>query len=113
MCKCATADLRMTRHSIRQYEKIGDMLANAQELAKRFPQTYQAPDDEELALVEANNCEGVKILHELAGERFWITVVNVKDGMVYGTVANNLVCLNWPFGKKVCFPIECVYDTES
>ena len=62
----------------------------------------------ELASLTAGFC--VKICHGEAGERFWVLVEKTKGGLVCGTVDNDLMGVDWPYKKKICFSSQCVYQ---
>ena len=74
-------------------------LTDAQKMAKTHPATFDAPIESELSAIKENDV--VKIAHPEAGERFWVLVHKVEDGLVYGQVDNVLICLDWPIGYKV------------
>ena len=62
-------------------------LENAQEIAKEHPETFNAPS--RLALRRLVVGDSIKVC--CAGERFWVTVTELKEGSVVGTIDNDLV----------------------
>ena len=37
-------------------------------------------------------------------------VEKTKGGLVCGTVDNDLMGVDWPYKKKICFSSQCVYQ---
>ena len=59
---------------------------NAQEMAKRYPDTFEAPSLKELSEIKQNDF--IKVC--LNDERFWVHVIEVDEDEIRGKVDNNL-----------------------
>ena len=84
-------------------------LADAQTMHREHPETFDAPDAQELAAIKPG--DWVKICRE--GERFWCKVVGAKGKYLIGAVDAPLVNsgnadINEP-GKLVRFECRRVY----
>ena len=90
------------------YKEVTDELTDAQAMSYNNPTTFWAPDSSEINSIKEG--DNVKICHEEAKERFWVKVAKAEEGLIWGTVANDLVCLDWSFGKKIMFSAHCVYN---
>tara|TARA_Y100001970_G_C14051524_1_gene759188 strand:+ start:384 stop:890 length:507 start_codon:yes stop_codon:yes gene_type:complete len=99
------------------FENVGNKLANADELKSRYGDDFKAPDKEDISSIDSNYlvkvCYKSYIGDDWNGERFWVDVVHVEDNIISGLVSNSLVNVNWQLGKKISFPIECVYDYKQ
>ena len=93
------------------YKEVTDELVDAKAMSRNHPTTFSAPHPSEIDAID----EGVyvKICHAEAKERFWVKVAKAEEGLIWGTVANDLGCLDWSFGKKVAFSARCVYDVVA
>jgi hypothetical protein len=80
--------------------------ANAQEIHKAFPGTFEVPSNEELNAVVTGDF--VKICH--MEERFWVKVVSVIDSLVVGTVENELITSTLKYGETVTFTLDNIYS---
>ena len=90
---------------------ITSQCVDAQEMACFHPDTFFAPDKEELARIVPGG--HVKICVNPPGERFWTKVYKVKGNYIWAKVNNNLMLLDWPLGKKIRFHRNHVYTIES
>jgi len=81
---------------------------NAQEMSKRFPDTFTVPSDEELASIAPSSI--VKVAH--GDERFWVRVLSVADnGTITAKVSNNLIGDHgFNHGDTITFHKENVYQ---
>jgi len=68
-------------------EKKEIRFENAQELAKRYPETFGAPSAEDLKSIKVGDF--VKVC--AGDERFWVEVEKMSKGTIYGRVDNNLI----------------------
>lgn len=93
------------------WHNVTKELADAQAMAYNNPTTFFAPDSTEINSIKEG--DNVKICHDEAQERFWVSVKRAdEDGRIWGTVANDLVILDWSFGKRIVFSARCVYDID-
>lgn len=60
---------------------------DAQAIAKTYPETFEAPDQEELDKLRIG--DSVKI--NAANERFWVTITNITKDAIMAVVDNDLV----------------------
>ena len=59
---------------------------DAQEMAKKYPETFEAPSIEELNQIKQD--DSVKLC--LNDERFWVKVIEVREDEIIGEVDNQL-----------------------
>lgn len=69
---------------------------DAQQLKKEFPQTFEAPSQEELDSLKINDSIKVAVLFDskentATAERFWVLITKIENDTVTGTVDNELV----------------------
>jgi len=64
---------------------------DAQEMAKEYPDTFEAPTKEDLDKVKIQ--DEVKVCANGA-ERFWVTVTDIKEDVIKGKVDNDLISTN-------------------
>jgi hypothetical protein len=88
--------------------------SNAQILKDRHPETFYAPDLEEL---RTNTQPGdfVKVCADgksgiYQAERFWLEVTHIEGDTITGTVANELVCHPLEYGESISVKLEEVYQ---
>lgn len=92
-------------------------LADAQELARCYPDTFEAPNLEELEALQPGNF--VKVCVEAIGpdgksgpgERFWVELTKVGETLT-GTINNDLVFTDLHglvLGDELCFERRHVY----
>ena len=67
-------------------EKVIDFV-NAQEMATKHPETFEAPTTEELDNIFVGDTVKVSVL----GERFWCEVVEVNSEVIKARVDNDLI----------------------
>lgn len=60
---------------------------NAQQMALKYPETFEVPSNDELDSITKNDF--VKIC--MSNERFWCQVIEVKIDVIIGRVDNQLV----------------------
>lgn len=63
---------------------------NAQEMAKQHPETFEATSLQKLEEIKV----GYSVKVATCGERFWITVIDVKDNNIIRSIDNDLVNSN-------------------
>ena len=88
---------------------IAGMCTDAQVMASMHPNSFKAPEEEELAQIVPGNL--VKVCVQPPGERFWTKVYKVKGKHIFAKVHHHLVLLDWPPGKNIRFHRNHVYDT--
>jgi len=83
---------------------------NAQEMAKKYPDTFEAPSMEELAQIKQNDF--IKVC--LNDERFWVKVIEADEDEIRGEVDNHLF-ESQPFniGDIIACKKEHVYAIEK
>ena len=93
------------------------MLINAQEMADKHPDHFRAPSIDDSNCIEEGDI--VKICVDIpdgkpSGERFWTKVKHVEttdfSTSIYASVDNDLLFVDWPVGKLLCFKPFHVYD---
>jgi len=83
-------------------------LVNAQEMAKAHPETFSAPDTEELGNVKIGSSVKVCINDQ---ERLWVEVTAIDGGQLKGKIDNCPVVINdVQFGDLISFRKENIYD---
>ena len=85
------------------------VFADAQEMHRLHPDTFHAPAPDELAAIAPG--DSVKVC--TGDERFWVTVTDVTDTGLAGTVDNDLLFTDrhgLSYGDLIRFGRECVYD---
>ena len=80
---------------------------NAQEMAKKHPDTFEAPTKEDLDAVKVG--DSVKVCANQK-ERFWVTVTEVNNDDVIGTVDNDLVSVELAYDETIKFKKENIYS---
>lgn len=68
--------------------KPTEMFVDAQEMAIKYPTTFQAPDSVDLENIHPGDYVKVCALRE----RFWVEVSKVDGDLIEGRVDNDLVC---------------------
>jgi hypothetical protein len=88
------------------------MFANAQILARKNPDTFHAPSEEDLSNIVVGSF--VKVCYELpppeTGERFWAIVLEVCGGTITAKVDNLLLSAPFRVGEIIIFEKKHVYD---
>jgi hypothetical protein len=85
---------------------------DAQERAKQFPSTFEAPTAADLAQVEPG--ASVKVCANDT-ERFWVSVTSVEGEAVTGAVDNDLVCTDehgLRYGDTITFEKRHIFSTH-
>lgn len=65
-------------------------LIDAQEMAHKYPNTFEAPSAQELANIMPGDF--IKICVE--PERFWVKITAINPGLLTGVISNDLVYTN-------------------
>lgn len=79
---------------------------NAQELKKQYPDTFYAPEPEELQQLKPGDT--VKVC--ACQERFWAEIVAIDDGMVTARVDNHLLMRQLRYNDLIAFHLDNVYN---
>lgn len=80
---------------------------NAQEMAKKHPDTFEVPSLEELNNIKKGDT--VKVCEN--GERFWVNITHIEGDSIKGIVDNNLVCYHsFNFRDTIDFKKENIYS---
>ena len=81
---------------------------NAQEMAEKYPDTFEVPSDEELKSLKKGDFAKVC----LNDERFWVRILFIEGECYTGTVDNILVFnKEIAYGDMVTFQLDNVYAT--
>ena len=82
--------------------------ANAQQLAREYPDTFEAPAYEDFNDLIPGDY--VKICSN--DERFWCKIVDIDHTtkIINGSVQNNLIYNDWPVGKMLNINFDNVYS---
>ncbi|WP_435008061.1 hypothetical protein P12x_005330 [Tundrisphaera lichenicola] len=86
-----------------------NQFVDAQEMNRKHPTTFEVPSDAELAAIKAG--DSVKVC--TCDERFWVTVTEVSEHRIAGTVDNDLIFTDehgLDYGDVVRFTRENVYS---
>ena len=79
---------------------------DAQQMRLEHPEKFYAPPASDLNAITPGDY--VKIC--AFDERFWTKVIKRDGDIIWATVANNLICSDWGYGKKLRFNTCHVYD---
>ena len=80
---------------------------DAQEMAENNPETFEAPEAEELSQIK----EGTYVKVCNGEERFWMQVNEVDGEKITATVSNNLLGdYGYDFGDVVTFETKHIYS---
>jgi hypothetical protein len=83
---------------------------DAQIMAIKHPETFEAPSIEDLNNVEVGNW--VKVCHEKGQERFWTEVVEKNGEDIIGRVDNDLVNVEtFNYNDYINFKTVHIYQT--
>ena len=82
---------------------------NAQKLKKENPETFYAPELDELKQIKPG--ETVKV--SAYNERFWVNVTAVDGDTITGKVVNYLLTRRLRFNDIVTFKLQNVYNIWS
>lgn len=81
-------------------------LIDAQSMALKHPDTFEAPSIEDLGRLSAG--DWVKVCRN--NERFWVAVIDVADGFITGKVDNHLISNRIPVGTEIFFRAKNVFE---
>ena len=84
-------------------------LVDAQQMAKEFPDTFEAPSSADLDRLRADDI--VKV--STRGERFWVQIVSRRDDIFLGRVGNALLFGRVGFGDLIEFHASNVFDISD
>lgn len=83
-------------------------LVDAQQMAKAYPGTFEAPDQKELDLVKVGDSVKICINNK---ERLWIEVTEINGGQLKGKIDNcPIVIEDVNFGDFISFRKENIYS---
>ena len=82
---------------------------DAQQLAKKYPDTFYAPDESRLSQIKPGDFIKVCALNE----RFWVEVTAIENERIEGKVANDLLMDGLRFDDAICVEQRHVYDILS
>jgi len=83
-------------------------LVDAQQMAKTYPDTFHAPNNEELGNVKIGSSVKVCVNDE---ERLWVEVTSIDGGQLKGKIDNCPVVIDdIKFGDLISFRKENIYD---
>lgn len=84
-------------------------LVDAQEMSHSNPDTFEAPNEDELSAIRPGDhtkvCKG--------GERFWVFVTSVTPKRVIGRVANQLIFNDLKVGETIALERRHVYSIHT
>jgi len=78
-------------------------LVNAQWMARRFPETFEIPSQEELDKLVKGDIVKICYYDETGSERFWVKITDVDGDKIQGTCDNNLINSKIPAGGLIEF----------
>ena len=84
-------------------------LVDAQQMAKEFPDTFEAPSASDLSKLRAGDI--VKVSNN--SERFWVQIISRSDDMFLGCVDNALLSGRVRYGDHIQFHacnVFAIYD---
>lgn len=84
-------------------------LIDAQAMARKHPDSFDAPKMDELQNLTAGDL--VKICRN--SERFWVIVTDSSGGFITGLVNNHLISNRLPVGTEIRFPDKSVFDYQK
>lgn len=79
---------------------------DAQRLARKYPDSFYAPTQDELNEIKPGDF--IKVC--ASKERFWIEVSSVENERIEGKVANDLLMDELRFDDTICVELRHVYD---
>lgn len=79
---------------------------NAQELKQQYPDTFYAPEAEELQKLQPGDTVKVCALRE----RFWAEIVSIQDSMITARVDNHLLTPHLRYNDFIEFHVDNIYD---
>src|SRR4051812_13850485 len=97
------------KHNQYKEAEMKNQFVDAQEMHREHPTTFEVPPDTELAAIKAG--DPVKVC--TSDERFWVTVTEVAEHRIAGTVDNDLVFTDvhgLGYGDAISFTRENVYS---
>lgn len=97
---------------------ITELLTDAARQNHLHPDTFEIPDENEMAAIVpgcfVKVAASVDIAPKVSGERFWVEVTSLEDGIVVGKVANNLLGdLPFKWGDTVEFTVRNVLAIQE
>ena len=84
---------------------------DAQQMHKKYPQTFDAPDKLELSSIKIGDV--VKVCADNK-ERFWADVIDIEGNIISCIVDNHLICIDeFNYNDLICVKFEHIYDIIS
>ena len=95
-------------------ETVMTSLIDGEERSTAHPQTFTIPDEAARHSLKIGDFARIGLESDLGGERFWVIVTEIRteqDQYLYaGTVHNDLVVFDIPFGELMEFDPNHVLD---
>ena len=88
-------------------EKSEITFVDAQQMRLQYPDTFEAPNKEELDDIEPN--DSVKVCVNDV-ERFWVTVTEIDGNVIKGTVDNYVTLVPLTIDEEIEFEKRHVYS---
>ena len=94
------------------------ILVNAAEMARQYPNEFEAPAPEELTMLKIGDFAKVCILRQskqqlgipTTGERFWVQITNIAGPILTGRVDNDLdPACSLQFNDYIQFGLDNIY----
>ena len=83
-------------------------LVNAQEMAKTYPDTFEAPAKEELADIKVGDSVKICINNK---ERLWVSITEIVGCQLKGTIDNSPITIDdVSFGDTILLKEENIYS---
>lgn len=90
---------------------------DAQEMAIKYPKTFEAPTKEDLdnlkvgdfvkvSVVVPNRTDGMP-----ESERFWTEITSIENDVIKAKVSNDLLCVDLLYQEEISFNKKHIYST--
>lgn len=83
--------------------------SNAQELQRKYPDTFQAPDKATLSRIKPGDI--VKVC--ACSERFWAKIISIEQGAIKASMENDLGIEGLRLGDIITFNMDNVYNVRD
>lgn len=77
---------------------------DAQAMRLLYPETYEAPNTEDLRSAYPGNLVNVCANNE----NFWVKIISNDNGLITGKINNNLLQNELKINDEIEFPINCI-----
>jgi hypothetical protein len=88
------------------YRTRRSTFVDAQEMARAYPQSFQAPSPLDLHDIKVG--DSIKVC--LNNERFWLSVIQVQGDRILGKVTNDLLFNDLRYGSQIVVEKRHVHD---